>query len=149
MKTSKLLAGTIAYTIGTFTLAVLWHVVLFKSSYDAFGYFEGEPSFALGFLTILIQGLTLSVLYHCFSFSAEGLRGSMKFVFLVGLFFWTSHVLAFLAKQEIAMPWKFLGMETFYLGIQFAFFGFMLSFIFKSKSTGAGQVDAADHPPAH
>ena len=39
--------GTLAYTLITFPLAVIWHVVLFKEKYYAFGYFDGEPSFYL------------------------------------------------------------------------------------------------------
>lgn len=134
MNVPKLIAGTIAYTIGTFALAVVWHVVLFESSYVAFGYFGGEPSFALGFLSILIQGFMLSLLYQYFPFRSDGLKGSMKFVFLIGIFFWTSHVLAFLAKRDISMPWKFLGMETFYLVLQFGLFGILLNLIYRPRS---------------
>ena len=33
--------GAAAYTVCTFSLAVVWHVVLFKERYESFGYFEG------------------------------------------------------------------------------------------------------------
>lgn len=42
--------GMAAYTVGTFLLAVIRHVLLFEPQYRSFGYFEGEPSFLLGSL---------------------------------------------------------------------------------------------------
>ena len=42
LNVKKLVLGTIAYTVCTFSLAVGWHVFLFKERYEAFGYFEGE-----------------------------------------------------------------------------------------------------------
>ena len=63
MNYKLLLLGTLAYTVVTFVLAVVWHVVLFEETYRTFGYLEGEPSFLLGLLSIFIQGLILSFLY--------------------------------------------------------------------------------------
>jgi len=92
------LFGAAAYTLVTFPLAVAWHVVIFKEQYQVFGYFEGEPSFAIGLLTIIIQGLVLSFLFPFVSFQGRGVVRGVKFSILIGLFFWTSHVLAFVAK---------------------------------------------------
>ena len=49
-------AGTLAYTLVTFPLAVVWLILLFEEKYNAFGYFQEEPNFLLGFVTIVIQG---------------------------------------------------------------------------------------------
>lgn len=125
--------GTAAYTFVTFPLAVTWHVVLFKSLYEAFGYFEGEPSFLLGLLTILIQGLILSALYPHVSLSGSGLHRGLKFAAIIGGFFWTSHVLAFVAKQAVAQAPLFMAMETGYLALQFGIFGILISQIYKSN----------------
>ena len=70
MKFKPVFAGTLAYTLITFTLAVVWHILLFEEKYKAFGYFQGEPSFLLGFVTILIQGVVLSFLYPYVKFQA-------------------------------------------------------------------------------
>ena len=73
MSLKRIALGTAAYTVVTFPLAVVWHVGLFERQYRAFGYFEEEPSFALGLLTILIQGAVLSVLYPRVSLAGSGL----------------------------------------------------------------------------
>jgi len=124
--------GTAAYTGATFPLAVLWHVGLFKSLYESFGYFSGEPKFLVGLLTIIIQGAFLSTLYPMVKLSGTGVVRGLKFAVIIGGFFWTSHVLAFVAKQAMAEVPLFIAMETGYLTLQFGIFGVLISKIYKS-----------------
>ncbi len=121
--------GTMAYTLVTFPLAVVWHVILFEGKYKAFGYFEGEPSFALGLLTIVIQGLLLSFLFPFVKFTGSAIVKGLKFASVVGIFFWTSHVLAFVAKQALEDSLSFVLMETFYLVLQFGIYGILIGII--------------------
>ncbi len=129
MDTKRIALGTIAYTVGTFALAVVWHVVLFEDRYRAFGYIEDKPNFLLGFVTILLQGFILSVLFPLFRLKGSSLVRGLKFAFLTGLFFWTSHVLAFVAKQDVQQAGVFVAMETFYLALQFGLFGVLIGLI--------------------
>ena len=137
MNTKAVIVSAVAYTMGTFVLAVLWHVVLFKSQYEGFGYFEGEPNFLLGLVTIAIQGTILSVLFPLFRLSGTPILRSLKFCSLVGIFFWTSHVLAFMAKQTINNAVAFAVMESFYLLLQFGLFAVMLGIIYRHEKPGA------------
>ncbi len=127
--------GTLAYTLATFPLAVIWHILIFEEQYRSMSYIEGEPGFLLGFLTILIQGLVLSWLYPFVSFSGSAMVRGLKFSLSVGIFFWTSHVLAFIAKQDIDNSMLFIIMESFYLLLQFGIFGVLIGLIY-SKSLG-------------
>jgi len=129
MKFKTVLPGTLAYTLVTFPLAVVWHVVLFEEKYRTFGYFDGEPSFALGFLTILIQGFMLSLLYPYFNLPGQGISRGLKYSLLVGVFFWSSHVLAFVAKQVVDSSFSFIFLETIYLLIQFGIYGVLIGLI--------------------
>lgn len=135
MSIKQLTLGTLAYTLVTFPLAVIWHVGLFQEQYQSFSYFEGEPSFVLGLLTILIQGFILSFLYPFVLFQAEGIKRGLKYVSVIGLFFWTSHVLAFIAKQDIHTPILFMLMESFYLILQFGIFGVLIGLIHAKSKT--------------
>lgn len=134
MDVGKLVAGTAGYTICTFMLAVLWHVVLFEERYRSFGYFEGEPSFLIGFAAILLQGMLLSILFPMMNGPPNSFRRGLGFASLAGAFFWTSHVLAFVAKQETPGVWTFVGMETAYLVLQFGVFGVLLGVVHREKS---------------
>ena len=131
MNLSRIALGTLAYTIVTFPIAVIWHVVLFKANYTAFGYFTGEPSFLLGFLTIIIQGTILSALFPLVKLSGSPIVRGLKFSAIVGAFFWTSHVLAFVAKQAMQDAPLFVAMETGYLAVQFGVFGVLIGLAYK------------------
>jgi len=130
MRLKSILLGATAYTLVTFPLAAVWHVVLFESKYTGFGYLDGEPNFLLGFLTILIQGLVLSFLYPKVRFSGSGIVRGLKFSLIVGIFFWSSHVLAFVAKQTVNDALLFVLMETFYLFLQLAIYGVLIGLIY-------------------
>lgn len=130
MNFKPILLGTLAYTFVTFPLAVVWHVLLFEQKYKEFGYFQGEPSFLLGFATILIQGAVLSFLYPFVKFSGSGPIRGLRYSLLIGVFFWSSHVLAFVAKQIIQSPVSFVAMESFYLLLQFGIYGILIGLIY-------------------
>ena len=127
--------GTAAYTVGTFCLAVGWHVLLFKERYESFGYFEGEPNFLVGLLSIVLQGILLSTLFAMLKTKGSSFRRGIRFAFIAGAFFWTSHVLAFVAKQQVAGMSAFIWMETLYLVLQFGLFGVCLGFIHRGGNS--------------
>ncbi len=59
----KILFGTLGYLLITFPLAFVWHLVLFKETYERLGsYSRQEPIVAFGFGAILRQGVVLSLL---------------------------------------------------------------------------------------
>ena len=85
----------------------------------------------LGFISILTQGFILSLLYPYVKFSGSPVVRGTKYAMLLGLFFWTSHVLAFLAKQSVDNAVLFLAMESFYLLLQFGFYGVFIGLIYR------------------
>ena len=133
MHLKKLILGAAAYTVCTFSLAVVWHVLLFKERYESFGYFEGEPNFLVGLLTIVLQGILLCTLFPMLKPTGSSLHRGLKFSLVVGAFFWTSHVLAFVAKQEVPGVSAFIWMESVYLVFQFALFGLVLGAIHRER----------------
>ena len=133
MALKPVLLGTAAYTLVTFPIAIIWHILLFEQLYLSFSYIEGEPSFLLGFITILIQGFVLSVFYPYVSLAGRPLVRGIKYALLLGVFFWTSHVLAFIAKQSIVNPLLFIAMESFYLLLQFGIYGGLIGLIYQNQ----------------
>ena len=130
MKGKQIILGTLAYTLVTFPLAIVWHVVLFKDQYQSFSYIEGEPNFLLGLLTILLQGVILSYLYPYVLFKGKGVVRGLKYSLFIGVFFWTSHVLAFVAKQDMTNTLLFITMESVYLFLQFGIYGVLIGIIY-------------------
>lgn len=133
MMKKQILAAAI-YPVIVFPLAIVWHLVLFKDKYVAFGYFEGEPNVAIGFASMVIQGAVLATIYPMFNIRRTGYSRAFQFAGFLGLFFWTSHVLALIAKQNVPNAVAFIMMETVYLGVQFGLFALVLGFIFRGAA---------------
>lgn len=129
---TKILISAVAYAVIVFPLALGWHVGLFKDRYETFGYFSGDPNIPVGLVTIIIQGLALAMIYPLFHTGSAGFVRAFQFAGLMGLFFWTSHVLALVAKQNVPNAGGFIAMETGYLAIQFGLFALVLGLLYRS-----------------
>lgn len=127
----KILLATVTYIVIVFPLALGWHVGLFKEKYEAFGYFAGEPNIPVGLATIVIQGAALALIYPLFHRGSAGFIRAFQFAALMGLFFWTSHVLALVAKQNVPNAGGFIMMETAYLVFQFGLLALALGLIYR------------------
>jgi hypothetical protein len=128
------LLGAGAYLGVTFPLAILWHVVAFRPTYDQLGYFERDPIFALGFLAILVQGLLLSYSYAWLFPQRRGFSSAIRFASVAGVFFWSCHVVAHAAKQQVGSIGLFFAIETCYLALQFGLFGTLLGLLYRGES---------------
>jgi len=127
----KTLLAATGYVVVVFPLALGWHLGLFEETYQAFGYFEGEPNVLAGLAAIVIQGLVLAVIYPLFRPGRAGFARAFQYAGLMGLFFWTSHVLALVAKQNVPNAGSFIAMETAYLVVQFGLFALVLGWIYR------------------
>ena len=130
MKIKPLIIGALAYTLLTFPLAVVWHVILFKPTYVSLGYFGDDPSFLLGFFAILTQGIILSYGYQIFYRGGKPWLQGLKYGAFTGLFLWSCHVVAFAAKQAVSSLILFFIIESLYLGVQFALFGIVVGIVY-------------------
>lgn len=129
---TRIVISTLVYCTIVFPLALLWHVGLFKERYQAFGYFDGEPNVGLGLMTIAIQGTVLALLYPVINIGSGGLAKAVKFCALMGVFLWTTHVLAFVAKQQVTDALPFVLMETGYLALQFGLYAGALALVYRN-----------------
>lgn len=119
-----ILISTAAYCLVTFPYAVVWHMILFKRLYQKWEYFGGNPKPQLGLLSMVIQGAVLSTGLSFLPEYQASLPATMIYALLCGIFLWSSHVIAAMAKHAESRNFSFLALETFYLFIQFLLFGF-------------------------
>ena len=132
MKFKGLILGTAAYIVIVFVLAVVWHIVIFKDLYVSLGYFgRAEPSFVLGMLSMVFQGVTLSYALPLFYRDGLTLKNDLRFGLTMGVFFWSCHVVAASAKVDINLVTTFFAIETPYLAIQFTLAVMALRYIYK------------------
>ncbi|HLD86473.1 MAG TPA: hypothetical protein VJB12_00245 [Candidatus Nanoarchaeia archaeon] len=125
----EVLLGTIAYIAVTFPLAIAWHMKVFYKLYKEWHYFGNSPKPIIGLLAIVIQGFVLSYGYGLIDVVHESLFSGLAYSAVMGFFFWTCHVLSYMAKNEKTRQWKFLMMESVYLSVQFGLFGIMIALI--------------------
>ncbi len=131
---TRVLLGTLGYLVVTFPLAFVWHLVLFKDTYDRLGsYSRKEPIIAFGFGSILLQGIILSLVYPQLCRGKSIVSGALKFALLVGGYHWTIHVLAEAAKQSIEPLSAWFSLETTYLAVQFVLGGFLFAWIYRRR----------------
>jgi len=129
----KIVLGTLGYTAITFPLAIVWHLVAFKATYDRLGYFSrDEPIILFGFAAILMQGAILSLIYPFLCRGMSFIKGATMIALVMGIYHWTMHVLAAAAKHAIEPLPLWFGLETAYLAIQFSLAGLFLAFVYRA-----------------
>jgi hypothetical protein len=110
--------------------AYFWHMVWLKRNYEQWQYFGGDASPPLGFLSMVIQGVVLSYAYSLLPIEHNSYVSSFLFVSIMGVFFWSTHVVAAMAKHSATRTQGYLFTETIYLFGQFALFGVLLKLVY-------------------
>ena len=132
MQPLKIILGTLGYAVVTFPLAYVWHLVAFKSTYEQLGYFSrDEPIIAFGFVSIVMQGIILSIIYPYLCRGMTVMRGALTLATVMGAYHWTMHVLAEAAKHPIKPLSTWFARETAYIVIQFALAGTILTLVYR------------------
>jgi hypothetical protein len=134
-----------AYLLTTFPLAVVWHLVLFKETYETIGYIDGEPIFAFGAASMIVQAVVLSASYARLFAGRYSVKTALRFNAVAGVFYWSGHVVAYAAKGRLDSVPLFFGLETIYMALQFGIFGLCLGAIF-AKSSQATSVATGAAP---
>lgn len=126
----EIVLGALAYFLPLMPFAYFWHMSWFQTQYTQWQYFsEHDAHVPLGFASMVLQGVILSVSYW---FLVQYVGGVNPFVFAgaIGLYHWTVHVVAAMAKQAAMRTWGYFALETVYLFGQFGMFAVLLSFVY-------------------
>lgn len=133
---NKKLKIGVGYSILTMVFGPLWHFLLFKGTYDSLGiYNRAEPIIPLGFASMILQSVLLSILFDRYynpdkSSYGEGLRFSL----LMGLFMFSTTTMANAAKMNVtSMSIWFLVQLGFHI-VQFGTTGLMIGYIYSKSS---------------
>ncbi|PJZ25232.1 DUF1761 domain-containing protein [Leptospira hartskeerlii] len=131
----KFIMAVLGYLLPSFVLGVLWHFVFFKELYDSFGiYNRKDPIIALGFSTMLIQGVVLAYLYPYFkSLEARPIIGGLKFGLIFGTFLYSVSTMANAAKIEVVNPISWFAIQAVFHFLQFGISGILIGLAYKGK----------------
>lgn len=127
----------LSYTVITFALGFLWHLVIFKDLYDELAIYTrlDNPIFELGILSMLVQGAILSYIYPKFYTGGNPALAGLKFGLVAAVFVASLSVVAEAAKHEVTslVAWLLIGhaFAFIHLGVT----GTVIGLIYGTKPT--------------
>ena len=111
--TLKYLLAAVAYVLVSFAIAAPWHFVLFHDLYESFGlYNRTAPIIPLGLLSMLLQGVTLALLYRRWYRGGHPVAEGARFGLLVGVVFYSIAALATAGKIQVSSLGSFLAVQA-------------------------------------
>lgn len=130
----KIILGTLAYAVVTMVIAAPWHFVLFKDLYHSFGiYNRVDPIVPLGFLSMIIQGFVMAVIYPRYYKGGSHLKEATQFSLLMGAFLFSVSTIANAAKIEVSPMTTWFGIQAIFHLVQFVACGLALGFVYSRK----------------
>ena len=79
----KYIIATLAFIIVGFMMAFFWHLVFFKSVYEALKIYSIEPIILLGFISFILEGLAFVYVFQFFRRGEKPLQEGLIFGLVV------------------------------------------------------------------
>jgi hypothetical protein len=117
---TRFVMTALAYLVPTFLLGFVWHLMLFRSYYDALAIYRPNIIVPFGFLSMSIQALIFAWVYEvAFASRSSRLRTKVVTYGVVGaLLSWSFTTLAAAAKNVMTSVPDFLLIETAFTIVQ-------------------------------
>jgi hypothetical protein len=125
----KHVLSTLAYMVGTFAVQATSHSAINREHYASVSFMRPEPIFALGILSMVLQGGILSWLYSSVVRESAGWRNGLSFGLLAGTFFVSYLALAEPAKYQVPSVGRWMATESVAGLVQFGLFGLAIGWI--------------------
>jgi len=125
----------LAYVVATFATQAASHFAVFKAHYAAFAFLRPEPVFALGILSMLIQGSVLAVVDARLG-PPKSVGEALRFAWLAGALLVSYVALAEPAKETVPSLGAAVGVEALAGFVQFTVFGLLLALV-RPRATAA------------
>jgi hypothetical protein len=112
----------LAYLVPTFMLGYVWHLVLFRSYYEALAIYRHDVIIPFGFFSILIQAAIFAWVYGKAFAAAAGsaLSRTLRYGAVCAVLSWSFTTLAVSAKNVMASVPDYLLIETAFTVAQWA-----------------------------
>jgi hydrogenase-4 membrane subunit HyfE len=117
--TRKYWLAVLAYVVPTFPLGYLWHLVWFKTYYEALQVYRADIIIPFGILSMLIQGCAWAFIYSRLFAGETVLMGAAKFMALALPLAWTFLVIVVAAKHQMTSVSGFVLIETGFTLLQY------------------------------
>lgn len=122
--------GFLAYLVPLFPLAFLWHLKVFKKTYDRLELFRESVIVPFGFLSMAMQAAFFSWVFPKLFTSPGWMWNGLQFAIVFGLLGWSFMVLPVAAKYRMASVRGFMLLETCFIALQFLITGMLLALVY-------------------
>ncbi len=122
----------LGYVVATFATQATSHFLINARHYAEVAFMRKEPLFALGILSMLIEGAVLSYLYSLLPKSENWLSDGVKFGWLAGAFAIGYAALAEAGKYQVPSVGSWIAVESIAAFVQFTIFGLIVAFLHRS-----------------
>jgi hypothetical protein len=140
----RIVVGALAYLVPTFALGFVWHLILFKSYYDALAMYRHDIIIPFGFLSMSIQAVVFAWIYdESFArrrFSAVG-RG-LAYAVLGAALSWSFTTVAVAAKNVMSSVSDYLTIESAFTAVQWAIVGPLTAWICSNASVARSALSS-------
>lgn len=127
----KHIVSVAGFILVTFTIQGLSHFIINKDHYASIGFLRLEPIMPLGFLTMIIQGLVLSLAFAAWRGTQVTIRDGVALSAAFGIFLVSYIMFATPAKYLVPSISSWMMIEGLAGFAQFALFGLVLAVIHK------------------
>jgi len=125
--------SVLGYIFATFLVQGLSHFLVFKGHYAHIAILRAQPNFALGFASMVIQGVVLSFVFAGSRFDTGRLRDAIVFACLFGAFLVSYIALAEAGKYNVPSVVSWAVVETSVGFVQYTVIGTVLAVAHRNK----------------
>ena len=132
----------VTYLVLTFPIAAIWHLGLFPQSM-AGPAFRGQPLFAMGLLSTVVQAIVVAYLYPRLARGGSAVRDGLRFALIMGSFIASYGVLAEVGKFAVGPTTSWVLHEGAFFVVQWIVIGIALGLVYDWTGRRAVQPQAA------
>lgn len=117
--------GALAYLVPTFALGFVWHLVAFKSHYDALAMYRRDVIIPFGFLAMTLQAVLFAWVFDGTFFREQVSlpRRALSFAVFGAVLSWSFTTLAVAAKNVMSSVPHYVVIETLFTIVQWSLVG--------------------------
>ena len=130
--------AVLAYVVATFATQAVSHFGVNAAHYAAVTYLRAQPVFALGVLSMLIQGSIMAYLYAQVPGAGRSIGHAVVFAWLVGGILVSYEALAEAAKYTVPAVGSWIAVELGAGLVQFTLYGALLGWVHRARVPQAG-----------
>src|SRR5256885_13915552 len=132
------LLAVLAYVVATFATQAVSHFGVNAAHYAAVTYLRAQPLFALGILSMLIQGSIMAYLYAQLPGAGRSIGHAVCFAWLVGGILVSYEALAEAGKYTVPALGSWIAVEAAAGGWEFTLSGALLGLVERARGPPAG-----------